>query len=288
MLWYVILSVVSTLIQEATLDGPPKEYIAYPRLLEERGTNGEKLLHIKNGLTLRLEKISSMGENFVFTERNGPQIIRRQINTKEIEEGLYEDKHQLAAVSVKQTDEGVEIGGMLSPTLRIEPLSLMDRSKDGSIAHKVSEIEAHAHNNNDSILQPDSFLKARYMNHYYWTKPTPKPVTIPDLFEVELKLVVDRHHHEHFDNHEDLIKYLLLIISMMSLRYQEVTSPKVKFLLVEVERDNSNYFSTTVHGPDPTHPDRQEKLFLNVGDTLTKLVHTQKESPADVVILLTG
>ncbi|CAN7995191.1 unnamed protein product [Ixodes pacificus] len=79
MLWYVILGVVSTLIQEATSNGPGKEYIAYPRLLEESGTNGEKLLHIKNGLTLRLEKISFMGENFVFTERNGPQIIRRQV-----------------------------------------------------------------------------------------------------------------------------------------------------------------------------------------------------------------
>uniref|UniRef100_V5GZB0 Putative tick metalloprotease n=1 Tax=Ixodes ricinus TaxID=34613 RepID=V5GZB0_IXORI len=179
MLRYVILCVVSTLIKEASPKGPAKEYIAYPCLLEERGRNGEKLLHIKDGLTLRLEKISSMAENFVFTERNGPQIIRRQINTKEIEEGLYEDKHQLAAVSVKQTDEGVEIGGMLSPTLRIEPLSLMARSKDGSIAHKVSKIEAHAHNNHDYILQPDSFLKPRYMNNYYWTRPTPKPVTIP-------------------------------------------------------------------------------------------------------------
>ncbi|CAN7995045.1 unnamed protein product, partial [Ixodes pacificus] len=82
MLRYVILSVVSTLIQEASSNDmyhfrPGKEYIAYPRLLEERGTNGETLLHVKDGLTLRLEKISSLGENFVFTERNGPQIVRR-------------------------------------------------------------------------------------------------------------------------------------------------------------------------------------------------------------------
>ncbi|CAN7977970.1 unnamed protein product, partial [Ixodes persulcatus] len=77
MLWYVVLSVVSTLIQEATSTGPANEYIAYPRLLEERGENGETLLRIKDGLTLRLEKISSLGENFVFTERKDTEIFHR-------------------------------------------------------------------------------------------------------------------------------------------------------------------------------------------------------------------
>uniref|UniRef100_A0A6B0U207 Putative secreted metalloprotease n=1 Tax=Ixodes ricinus TaxID=34613 RepID=A0A6B0U207_IXORI len=77
MFWYCVLSVLSTLIQEATSGGSANEYIAYPRLLEERGENGEKLLRIKDGLTLRLEKISSLGENFVFTERNGAQLFHR-------------------------------------------------------------------------------------------------------------------------------------------------------------------------------------------------------------------
>ncbi|EEC10460.1 hypothetical protein IscW_ISCW007678 [Ixodes scapularis] len=77
MFWYVVLTVVSTLIQEATSRGPTNEYIAYPRILEERGENGEKLLRIKDGLTLHLEKISSLGENFVFTERNDAQVFHR-------------------------------------------------------------------------------------------------------------------------------------------------------------------------------------------------------------------
>uniref|UniRef100_V5HQM4 Putative secreted protein n=1 Tax=Ixodes ricinus TaxID=34613 RepID=V5HQM4_IXORI len=81
MLWYGVLSVVSTLIQEATSRGPANGYIAYPRLLEERGENGEKLLRIMDGLTLRLEKISSLGENFVFTERNGAQLFYRYCST---------------------------------------------------------------------------------------------------------------------------------------------------------------------------------------------------------------
>uniref|UniRef100_A0A0K8R5W3 Putative metalloprotease n=1 Tax=Ixodes ricinus TaxID=34613 RepID=A0A0K8R5W3_IXORI len=79
MLWYGVLSVVSTLIQEATSRGPANGYIAYPRLLEERGENGEKLLRIKDGLTLCLEKITSLGENFVFTERNGTQPFYRYV-----------------------------------------------------------------------------------------------------------------------------------------------------------------------------------------------------------------
>uniref|UniRef100_V5GGK7 Putative tick metalloprotease n=1 Tax=Ixodes ricinus TaxID=34613 RepID=V5GGK7_IXORI len=210
MLWYVLLG-VSTLIQEATSRGPANEYIAYPRLLEERGANGEKLLHIKDGLTLRLEKISSLGENFVFTERNGTDIFRRDINPKDLEEGLFEDRRQLAAVSLKETNEGVEIDGMVSPTLRIAPLLFMGRSQDGSIPHKVSEVKARADYNHDFILQPDALLKARALRNYYWSRPSPKPVTIPEVFNVEVKIVVDRQHHRHFKSFGDLIKYLLLI-----------------------------------------------------------------------------
>uniref|UniRef100_A0A0K8RHJ0 Putative metalloprotease n=1 Tax=Ixodes ricinus TaxID=34613 RepID=A0A0K8RHJ0_IXORI len=330
MLWYGVLSVVSTLIQEATSRGtvasnlkqtiivraseysfehrkknyfgtnglgqnrvgpklgPANGYIAYPRLLEERGEHGEKLLRIKDGLTLRLEKITSLGENFVFTERNGTQLFYRYVNPKELEEGLFEDRRQLAAVSVKQTNEGVEIGGMLSPTLRIAPLKFMARSQDGSIAHEVSEIQAHANYNHDFILQPDALLKARALRNYYWNRPSPQPVTIPEVFVVEVKLVVDRHHHEHFDRFENLIKYLLLIIAMMSHRYQDITSPKVRFLLVEVERNNGTHFSDTVHGSDPINPKGKQKLFLNAETTMAKLVQTQSTSTADVVVLITG
>uniref|UniRef100_A0A0K8RJM7 Putative metalloprotease n=1 Tax=Ixodes ricinus TaxID=34613 RepID=A0A0K8RJM7_IXORI len=287
MLRYVILCVVSTLIKEASPKGPAKEYIAYPRLLEERGRNGEKLLHIKDGLTLRLEKISSLGETFVFTERNGPQIFRRHINPKELQDGLFEDKRQLAAVSVKHTNKGVEIDGMLSPTLRISPLPFMARSEYGSIAHNVSEMKVHADYNHDYILQPESVLKGRALKNYY-IRPTPKPVNIPAVFEIEMKLVVDQHHHRHFESFEELIKYLLLLITMMSHRYQEVTFPEVRFLLTEVEMDNGTFYSSTIYGTDPIQPNGKHKLFLNAETTMNKLVQTQGSSEADVVVLLTG
>ncbi|KAM7298457.1 uncharacterized protein ISCGN_019052 [Ixodes scapularis] len=288
MFWYVVLTVVSTLIQEATSRGPANEYIAYPRILEERGENGEKLLRIKDGLTLHLEKISSLGENFVFTERNDAQVFHRYINPKKLQEGLFEDRRQLAAVSVKQTYEGVEIDGMLSPTLRIAPLKAIARSQDGSIAHTVSEIKVHANYNHDFILQPDALLKARALRNYYWIRPSPQPVTIPEVFEVEVKLVVDKQHHEHFDSFEELIRYLLIIFTMMSHRYQDITSPRVSFLLVEVERNNGTHFSDTVHGSDPMNPKGSHKLFLNAETTMAKLVQTQRTSTADVVVLITG
>lgn len=75
---------------------------------------------------------------------------------------------------------------------------------------------------------------------------------------------------------------------MMSHRYQEVTSPKVKFLLVEVEKDNGTFYSDTLYDSDPMQPNGNKKLFLNAETTLMKLVQTQNNSEADVVVLVSG
>uniref|UniRef100_A0A147BXU4 Putative secreted metalloprotease n=1 Tax=Ixodes ricinus TaxID=34613 RepID=A0A147BXU4_IXORI len=121
--------------------GPSAEYVVYPRILESRGMNGEKLLHINEKLTLRLEKISVLPRNFVVSSLYGAKQVDKVVDGREVEKNIYHDQSQMAAVSVTEKDGNVEVSGSLGHTLRIAPLPLMGRSTDGHIAHKVFEIE---------------------------------------------------------------------------------------------------------------------------------------------------
>uniref|UniRef100_A0A0K8RLT9 Putative metalloprotease n=1 Tax=Ixodes ricinus TaxID=34613 RepID=A0A0K8RLT9_IXORI len=97
--------------------------------------NGEKLLHIDDKLTLRLEKSSVVAENLVVSTLNVDGQVDTLVDGREVEKDIYHDKSQMAAVSVTEQDGAVEVSGALSHTLRIAPLPLMGRSEDGRIAN---------------------------------------------------------------------------------------------------------------------------------------------------------
>uniref|UniRef100_A0A6B0UWF4 Putative secreted metalloprotease n=1 Tax=Ixodes ricinus TaxID=34613 RepID=A0A6B0UWF4_IXORI len=135
------LALLSAIIYLNVNCAPSPEHIVYPKLLEARGTNGQKVLHIKEGLSLTLEKLSVLADSLVFTESNGGIATETIMNGTELERNLYQDRKKMAAVAVEEIDDTIEVMGVLSDKLRIAPLPLMARSEEGHLAHRIYEVE---------------------------------------------------------------------------------------------------------------------------------------------------
>uniref|UniRef100_A0A0K8R9G8 Putative metalloprotease n=1 Tax=Ixodes ricinus TaxID=34613 RepID=A0A0K8R9G8_IXORI len=120
---------------------PFPENIVYPKLLDARGINGQKVLHIKDGLTLTLEKLSVLADSLVFTESNDGVATETIMNGTELEHYLYQDREKMAAVAVQEIDDTAEVMGVLGDKLRIAPLLSMARSEEGHLAHRIYEME---------------------------------------------------------------------------------------------------------------------------------------------------
>uniref|UniRef100_A0A0K8RHV1 Putative metalloprotease n=1 Tax=Ixodes ricinus TaxID=34613 RepID=A0A0K8RHV1_IXORI len=261
--------------------GPLAEYVVYPRLLEARGMNGEKLLHIDDKLTLRLEKSSVVAENLVVSTLNVDGQVDTLVDGREVEKDIYHDKSQMAAVSVTEQDGAVEVSGALSHTLRIAPLPLMGRSEDGRIAHKVFEIEEPAQYKTDYIVPTERNL---------WARPSLRqPAKIPDVFTVEMAFVFDPHHKKEFPNERSMLIYAATTTVLVNMRYEATSNPLVQFVLVAVLQ--GNFFARTVVAPDDLRKSTHDKTYMLSEDTLdnlAKAVHTGQISvKADLVTFVT-
>uniref|UniRef100_A0A0K8R3F6 Putative metalloprotease n=1 Tax=Ixodes ricinus TaxID=34613 RepID=A0A0K8R3F6_IXORI len=135
---------------------------------------------------------------------------------KELEKDLYHDKHHMAVLSIEEVDGGLEVKGVVSDELRIEPLPLEARSEDGRIAHKISRIEKADHYDDDYIVAPDSAVSERSASSAQGTGLTAETVF------VEVKILCDpRHHrHHHFKRKKETLVYLAVsLVSVWKPRY---------------------------------------------------------------------
>uniref|UniRef100_A0A6B0VC02 Putative secreted metalloprotease n=1 Tax=Ixodes ricinus TaxID=34613 RepID=A0A6B0VC02_IXORI len=264
----------------------PEFEIAYPKLLESRGLKGEKVLHIKDGLTLQLEKTSVLSENFILTDSSCVKSVVTQMNGKVLEQTLYHDKKNTAAVQVTEKNGTVEVRGILGERLRIIPLPLVARPGKGPIPHKLFQIESSAHHGDDYIVSSNPIPEARAPHET--TKHTQNNRKIPDPFLVELQIVADGYHSKHFKNFKEEILYMATIIAMVNLRYENAKNPRVIFIITEVTIGPWRSSIRTINGTNPHDHGNPNQLYTSAKKTLPQFAKRYTHTPADIVILVTG
>uniref|UniRef100_A0A6B0VDJ4 Putative secreted metalloprotease n=1 Tax=Ixodes ricinus TaxID=34613 RepID=A0A6B0VDJ4_IXORI len=259
---------------------PFPENIVYPKLLEARGIKGQKVLHIKDGLTLTLEKLSVLADSLVFTESNDGVATETIMNGTELEKPLYRDRAKMAAVALEEKHSSIEVMGVLSDKLRIAPWPFMARSDEGHLAHRIYEVEPsmnHEENYADTPPEKPARTKRRTratsMNH------------VPDEFFVEVHMMVDQNHYNVFENKKQLATYLALNIALVNMRYEDTSSPKIQFLLTSIQKEEE--FTKRFLDNDVDWPEA-ERIYANANATFENLLKNYGKSPADITVAVTG
>ncbi|XP_077531006.1 venom metalloproteinase BumaMPs1-like [Haemaphysalis longicornis] len=230
-MWAVLLAAFF-----ATVKGAEQPKVVYPRLLEERSADGRMALHIHDGLTLNLRKASVAAEEFRVLKVEDGHEVTHFYNGKDLEEHIYEDEKELATVHVNRKETGVEVEGVLGAQQRIKPMQTTQRSDDGLVPHLVYTIENQEML--DNAILPNKIGAPVLKERSYGSR------TVPSIFEVEMFIVTDSAHYSYFNSTQELLVYLLITVNSVNLRYTDITSPKIMFLLTGVEQNKGETYKS--------------------------------------------
>ncbi|XP_037524137.1 venom metalloproteinase antarease-like TtrivMP_A [Rhipicephalus sanguineus] len=264
-----------------------KEFYTYPRLLQERRTAGGLVLQLTEKITLNLEKSTVLAENLVFVTSSKRLNEMENVNTSRIQENLFHDTHYQSSVMVRETDGTVEVEGIVNDNLRIKPLQEAQRSLQGDILHKIYEIPDINERFID-VASKTQYLKkgnnGRHSKGHSKKQHAPRtvhePVSGMKTFTVEVHVISDKAHQQDFQGNEALISYMAVMTNAVNLRYLEMASPKIKFILVGVTRTKNHDFASS----DGSTIDAEKMLYG------LRRYYNQGKVPGkpDVVFLLTG
>ncbi|XP_040068575.1 venom metalloproteinase antarease-like TtrivMP_A [Ixodes scapularis] len=247
----------------------PTGNVVYPRLLETRGLDAEKILYIQDDIVLRLRKTSVLTEGVVFSENIDGRRVDKIMNGKELEADMYHDRNRMASVNIKERSGGIEVKGILSDTLRIAPLDINSRSNEGPIPHEILKVEQRA-----------------VINTTYKVEPEIKNSN--DTFYAELRIVVDDNHRDVFNSSEDLVQYLALGMKLVNIRYEETSKPKVQFLLTTVEVARTEFSDAQFIAADVDCPSRSQKYYMNPINMIEKAVKLYGNGKEDITVVITS
>ncbi|XP_065310707.1 venom metalloproteinase antarease TserMP_A-like [Dermacentor albipictus] len=257
------------------VEGEGSVRLVYPRLLEERSSDGRMVVHVHDDLTLNLRKSSvAAGEIRVLTEEDGRRVTRFY-NGEDIEKHLYEDEEKIASVMLTTTENGVRMEGLVGPRHRIQPTQISERSEDGVVPHEIHEIEQKEMLDKTLSYRREAADVPSERSSFYGGN-------VPYSVTVEVFIVSDKKHHGHFRHTEHQLWYLCVMINAANLRYQATSNPKVKLLLTGLERSQKeNYIVSPEDG----------YLFddLTIGMFKVHAIRHKKEyGYPDCVYLMTG
>ncbi|KAG0420894.1 hypothetical protein HPB47_003197, partial [Ixodes persulcatus] len=212
---------------------PHVEEIVYPKILEARGANGEKMLHIRDGLILSLEKSTVFSENFIFSKGDDVNYSNSSLNVKEIEESLYQDRKHGSSIVVQESNGYVQVTGILTDTLSIKPVLSNPRSNDGIVAHSISTF-------NDTSIP----LYADYVNYTNLAErkfgvnihrvARQRLRNLPQAVTVETRILYDDALQE--QKGSNLNQYLVIVMNKVNLLYTALQNPRPHFVIVGIHK----------------------------------------------------
>ncbi|XP_075532283.1 venom metalloproteinase antarease TserMP_A-like [Dermacentor variabilis] len=255
------------------VEGKESARLVYPRLLEERSSDGRMVVQVHDDLTLNLRKSSvAAGEIRVLTEEDGRRVTRFY-NGEDIEKHLYEDEEKIASVMLTTTENGVRMEGLVGPRHRIQPTQISERSEDGVVPHEIHEIEQK------EMLDKTLTYKRKDVPS---ERASIYGGNVPDSITVEVFIVSDKRHHSHFRDTQYQLRYLCIMINAANLRYKAMSNPKVKLLLTGLERSQKEDYIVSP---------KDGYLFDDLTITMFRLhalKHKKEYGNPDCVFLMTG
>ncbi|XP_077557291.1 venom metalloproteinase antarease-like TtrivMP_A [Haemaphysalis longicornis] len=203
------------------------EATVYPRLLEARSENDDRVVHLGDGNLVRLQKASVLHDTVVFHTFEDDKRVVRTVNSALLEENLFEDETTLASLVLEETVHGIIMEGLINHSYSIKPILEGERSQSGQVAHRIYKVQNAEFDPKLTIsdfqgLQDHAEVEAR--------------AELPGLFRPDLFVISDYEHNKGFTTFEELVKYLVTYINAVKLRYLSVEYPRIIPRLVGVQR----------------------------------------------------
>uniref|UniRef100_A0A224YEF8 Reprolysin n=1 Tax=Rhipicephalus zambeziensis TaxID=60191 RepID=A0A224YEF8_9ACAR len=275
-----------------------KEYLVYPAIVEERSAASNLVLRINEDITLNLEKSDVLAEHLLFVTATRERHEVETVDTSSIQDKLYHDLNEQSSLMVNRTDGALHVEGVVNSKLRIKPLPLRERSSQGHVLHSLYEVNEIR----DDLVKMEAYPRyypernarrhqvpsgkiqvIRPGSHHFpqattaTTTTTRRPVV---EFVVEVYVISDEEHSQHFGSKVELIIYIGIMINAMQLRYLEMRAPTIKFKFVGVTMSKNDTFASVMLGT------------LEAYETIDKLEEHYKQGNIpgnpDVVYLMTG
>ncbi|CAN7995635.1 unnamed protein product, partial [Ixodes hexagonus] len=265
-------------------DGP---FLVFPRLLEGRGLNGEKVLKISHDITLNLERTSVFPETLLIRTFEDGSLVNNYVDGHVHNKHMYHDTKKMAAVIMKEAD-GVHVEGLLGHDFRIEPMPHLERSLDGHVAHMIHPVKQRVPYRGDHDL---------HCEKYFYTKNTNDVICIfrffysegrsADAIYPEVHIFLDSSTCQAYNyNKTEITNYLSVMTIAANLRYRSVSHPSVKLVIVAI-----TLVRVSTSEPYMTFYKDSKDMVL-FGETLNKFMAYHRADReyknADIYFLITG
>uniref|UniRef100_A0A224YN89 Reprolysin n=1 Tax=Rhipicephalus zambeziensis TaxID=60191 RepID=A0A224YN89_9ACAR len=229
------LYVALLLLSSQALKGLGYRAVVYPKLFEGRDEN-TRVLKINDEITLNLRPSSILREDFFVRKYREGVPEYKYFDVEALQQDLYHDAKQLACVSVTEEDRILRVEGVVGPNLKIRPIEASERSVYGDQAHIVDTIE----DSNSGIVygkiaEDRVTISERSTNGRVGYDASKFNV---DIIYPEVLITCDSVFFAGFKDKAALIKYVVIMFQVVTLRYSTVTHPRIQPILRGIEISN--------------------------------------------------